>query len=82
VLIGALGAIRRYKLLFSAAIIGLVFSLYLTYIEAKVLEVWCIYCVISLGIISLTTILAMGTVIAGIVRSNDPTLSAEKRGQG
>ena len=79
VLIGALGAIRRYKLLFSAAIIGLVFSLYLTYIEAKVLEVWCIYCVMSLGIISSDDALRMGTVIAGIVRSNDSTLSAEKR---
>jgi vitamin-K-epoxide reductase (warfarin-sensitive) len=79
-LIGVLGALRRYKLLFSAAIIGLMFSLYLTYIEAKVLEVWCIYCVISLGIISLTTLCAMGAMITGIVRSNSPTLSAEKRG--
>jgi uncharacterized membrane protein len=74
--IGALGAIRRYKLLFSAAIIGLIFSLYLTYIEARVLEVWCIYCVISLGIISLIALTAMGTVIAGIVRGSDPTQSA------
>jgi uncharacterized membrane protein len=77
-LIGVLGAIRRYKLLFSATIIAMIFSLYLTYIEWKVLEVWCIYCVISLGIISVTTLCAMGTVIAGVVRreTQSPTLSA------
>jgi uncharacterized membrane protein len=76
-LIGVLGAVRRYKLLFSAAIIGLIFSLYLTHIEAKVLEVWCIYCVISLAIISLITLLAAGTVIAGVRRRRDqsPTVS-------
>src|SRR5512133_3716289 len=52
-LMGVLGAMRKYRILFSATIVGLIFSLYLTRIEWKVLEVWCIYCVISLGIISL-----------------------------
>jgi len=32
--------------------------------------VWCIYCVISLGIISLLSLLALGTVIASLVRSS------------
>lgn len=40
------------------AFIGLAFSLYLTYIEAAVLEVWCLYCVISLGIITTVTLLS------------------------
>jgi vitamin-K-epoxide reductase (warfarin-sensitive) len=66
-LIGVLGAMRRYRLLLAATILGLIFSLYLTRIEWKVLEVWCIYCVISLGIISVTTLCAMGTVVSGMV---------------
>jgi len=32
--------------------------LYLTYIEARVLGVWCILCLSSLGLIATTTILA------------------------
>ena len=55
VLIGGLAFKRSWKLLLPAAIVGLGFSLYLTRIEASVLQVWCIYCVISLGIISLIT---------------------------
>jgi vitamin-K-epoxide reductase (warfarin-sensitive) len=55
VLIAGLALKRSWKLLLPAAIVGLGFSLYLTRIEAKVLQVWCIYCVISLGIISLIT---------------------------
>ncbi len=66
-LIGALGAMRRYVLLVLAALVGLGFSLYLTRIEAKVLGVWCIYCVISLATISLTTLLAVAAaILAGV----------------
>lgn len=48
--------------LFGAAIAGLAFALYLTYIEAYKLETWCILCLASLALISLITILA------GVVR--------------
>ena len=44
--------------LLGAAAAGLAFAFYLTYIEAHVLETWCILCVISLAIISLITLLA------------------------
>ncbi len=44
--------------LFSAAAAGLAFALYLTYIEARVLGVWCILCLSSLVLIATTTILA------------------------
>ena len=44
--------------LFGAAGAGLVFALYLTYIEGRVLGVWCILCLSSLALISLTAILA------------------------
>jgi uncharacterized membrane protein len=46
------------KILISAAGTGLVFALYLTYIEARVLGVWCILCLSSLALIATTTILA------------------------
>jgi len=45
-------------ILFSAAAVGLAVALYLTYIEARVLGVWCILCLSSLGLIATTTILA------------------------
>ena len=54
-----LGLARRRKLLAIAAIVGLGFSLYLTHIERSILEVWCLYCVISQGIIAVLTILAL-----------------------
>jgi len=55
-LLGLLAGINARKSLLIAAVIGLAFSLYLTRIEAYVLEVWCIYCVASLAVITLITI--------------------------
>jgi uncharacterized membrane protein len=46
------------KMLFSAAGAGLAFALYLTYIEARVLGVWCILCLSSLALIATATLLA------------------------
>jgi len=45
--------------LLAAAIAGLAFALYLTYIEAYELMTWCILCLISLVLISLITLLAI-----------------------
>jgi uncharacterized membrane protein len=45
-------------LLFGGAAAGLAFALYLTYIEARVIGVWCILCLSSLALIAMTTILA------------------------
>jgi len=42
---------------------GLGFALHLARIESVVLGVWCIYCVISLGVISLLSLLDLGIVI-------------------
>ncbi|MGB8769990.1 MAG: vitamin K epoxide reductase family protein [Candidatus Korobacteraceae bacterium] len=58
-LIGVLGFMRRRGLLVVCVLIGLGFSLYLTNIEAHVLAVWCLYCVISQGIIALLALLAL-----------------------
>jgi vitamin-K-epoxide reductase (warfarin-sensitive) len=45
--------------LLGAAIAGLAFALYLTYVEAYKLETWCILCLISLLLISLISVLAI-----------------------
>jgi uncharacterized membrane protein len=59
-LMGVLAWRRAWGLLLAAALAGLAFSLYLARIEQQVLGVWCIYCVISLGDISLITLLTLG----------------------
>jgi vitamin-K-epoxide reductase (warfarin-sensitive) len=61
-LIGVLGFMRRRALLLVSVLIGMAFALYLTNIEARVLEVWCLYCVISQGIIAVLTLLALGWI--------------------
>jgi vitamin-K-epoxide reductase (warfarin-sensitive) len=50
-------------MLFVGAAAGLAFALYLTYIEGHVLGVYCILCLTSLGLITLTTILS-GVVLS------------------
>jgi uncharacterized membrane protein len=50
---------RAYARLLDFTLASLGFSLYLAHIEKEVLGVWCIYCVISLGIIALMTLLAV-----------------------
>jgi uncharacterized membrane protein len=68
VLMAVLAFLRVYRLLIVPTFAGLVFSLYLANIEKTVLGVWCIYCVISLGIICLLSVLDLTAVIAGFVR--------------
>ena len=58
-LIALFGLARRRGLLVLAALIGMGFALYLTNIEAHVLEVWCLYCVISQGLIAALLLLSM-----------------------
>ena len=74
-LMGALAWRRAYRFLLAAAVAGLAFSLYLAHIEAHVLGVWCIYCVISLADISLITLLALGTTVASLFRKSPAVLN-------
>ncbi len=63
--IGILALARRRILLVAAAILGFAFApAYITGIERNVLQVWCLYCVISQGIIALITLLGIGWLIA------------------
>jgi vitamin-K-epoxide reductase (warfarin-sensitive) len=55
---------RRRAWLAGLAVLALGFSFYLTYIERSVLQVWCLYCVISQAIVALLTVLSMGWVLA------------------
>jgi uncharacterized membrane protein len=50
--------IRQRAATLVLALIALVFALYLSNIEAHVLEVWCLYCVISQVLIALITLSA------------------------
>lgn len=76
-LIGVLALSRRRALLLIAAVIGLGFALHLSYIEKDVLEVWCLYCVISQGIIALITLLSAGWLVAaGIAKSRAGTAAS------
>jgi vitamin-K-epoxide reductase (warfarin-sensitive) len=73
ILMAALAFLRSYRLLLVPTFAGLTFSLYLANIEAHVLGVWCIYCVISLGIISLMSLLTLGSVVAPFIRKTSPS---------
>jgi len=70
VFMAALALMRSYRLLIIPTFAGLAFSLYLANIEAHVLQVWCIYCVASLVIISLMCLLDLGVVISGFFRKS------------
>jgi len=67
-LIGVLGFSRQRALLMISTLIGLAFALYLTNIEAHVLEVYCLYCVISQGIIAVLTLLSIGWMVSSMRR--------------
>jgi uncharacterized membrane protein len=58
--LAGLALARQRVLVAGAAMIGLGFALWLTLIEEYVLQVWCLYCVISQVIIALITLLSLG----------------------
>ena len=62
-LLGVLAFMRAYRVMLVAAMGGLGFALHLARIESVILGVWCIYCAISLGVISLLSLLVLGIVI-------------------
>ena len=69
ILIAFLGMTRRKGLLLLSVLIGLAFALYLTNIERHILEVWCLYCVISQGIIAILALLSIGWMVSSRLRS-------------
>lgn len=64
-----LALMQRWGLVFFAAVAGCIFALYLTWIEAHVLQVWCLYCVISQCLIALIVLLSIGMTLRRPSRS-------------
>ena len=62
--LAGLALARRRTPLALLAMLALVFSLYLSHIEKSVLQAWCLYCVISLAIVSLITSLSWWWAVA------------------
>lgn len=74
-LLGILALKKMYKIMLVLAVPALAFSLYLAHIEKDVLGVWCLYCAISLGVISLITLLLIFTVTASLIHRPGPEKS-------
>jgi uncharacterized membrane protein len=61
---------KQYWLTLQMAEVGFAFAAFLTYMEAYILEKWCIYCVYSMGII---TAILLCSILAVIIQRNRRT---------
>ncbi|MGD1063774.1 MAG: vitamin K epoxide reductase family protein [Terracidiphilus sp.] len=75
-LLGILALTRRRFLLLFAALIGLGFALHLSGVERNILSVWCLYCVISQGIIALITLLSVAWLATQAIKKRRATREA------
>jgi vitamin-K-epoxide reductase (warfarin-sensitive) len=62
--IGVLALMGRWWLVFEFAQIGFLCAAFLSYLEAYVLQKWCIYCLWSQGIIATILLLSIAVLIA------------------
>ena len=62
-LIGVLALVRKRVLLLVAALVGMAFALYLTYVEKFILGTWCILCLSSLAMIASISVLSVVLLI-------------------
>lgn len=76
--LGVLAMMRMRFVVFLLAIFALIFSLRLTFIEEFDLLVWCLYCVISQGIIALIFLASLGWFTAEYVRLRKGDAAAHK----
>jgi len=74
-LLGALAFRKAYPWMLPFVTVALLFAIHLADIENYVLGVWCIYCAISLGIISLITLLVIGKVIVDSMQGSRQSYS-------
>lgn len=63
-LLGALAFFRRRELTALCSLLGLAYGLHLTNIEAHILGLWCLYCVLSLILITLIVFIAFAELLA------------------
>jgi vitamin-K-epoxide reductase (warfarin-sensitive) len=71
-LIGVLALLRKRELTFAAALAGLCYALYLSHVEDSILQVWCLYCVISQCIIALIVVFAAILLAGGRKQQGTP----------
>ena len=66
------------------AAIGVLFSLYLTYLEAAVINAWCQWCLVSAGIITAILVAAVVGLLKGTVNPLSPRThpSTSRRSRG
>ena len=64
ILAGVAALMGRWWLVFEFAQIGFFFASFLSYLEAYVLQKWCIYCLWSQAIITAILLLTIGVLIA------------------
>lgn len=62
-LIAVLALMGRWWLVFEAAQLGWMCASFLSYLEAFVMEKWCIYCVWSWGIMTTILVLTIGVLV-------------------
>ena len=67
--IGVLAFLRERELLLIAVLLALPFTVHLTDIEKYVLQIWCLYCVISQGIIAVLALLSIVWMVSGMRRA-------------
>ena len=70
VLLAGLALAGRYRVALAVALAGLGFSLYLAHIEKDILGVWCVYCVISLGVISAISLVLAAGMLTSLRRAH------------
>jgi vitamin-K-epoxide reductase (warfarin-sensitive) len=61
--IGVVALLGRWWLVFEFAQVGFLFAAFLSYIEAYVLQKWCIYCLWSQGIVTAILLLTVGMLV-------------------
>jgi vitamin-K-epoxide reductase (warfarin-sensitive) len=71
-LIGLLSLLRKRDWTFAAALAALCYALYLSHVENSILQVWCLYCVISQCIIALIVILTGIQLAVGRKQQSTP----------
>ena len=59
-----LALMGRWWWLFEVAQVGFLFASFLSYLEAFVLEKWCIYCLWSQGLVTVILLLTVGVLVA------------------
>ncbi len=74
--IGVLALMSRWWLLFEVTQIAFLFAAFLSYIEAYVLQKWCIYCLWSQGIITAILLLSITSLILRRRQHRNPSRSS------